>query len=497
MNVLLTTLNSKFIHSSPAVLYLGKAVLDCMENRRGFDFCVREFTINNSDEHITNEIIAGKYDVVCFSCYIWNIEKTLHICENLKKAVPEIKIILGGPEVSFDAEKILENMNFIDFVLCGEGEETLPALILQLFEEKMEGNKDNVARKVLYGGCVDEKSVVFPYDDKDEIEENKIIYYETSRGCPYNCSYCMSSVDKTLRAFPMERVKSELDFFIKKKPKQVKFLDRTFNWSALRAAEIFEFLMENDNGTTNFHFEISAEIMTDELIRLVSKARAGLFQFEIGVQSTNPKTLKAVDRSADTKKLLANVRKLMKAGNIHIHVDLIAGLPYEDIKSFAKSFNEVYEVEADALQLGFLKLLKGTKIRREAERYGYVFDRTAPYQIIRNDFLSAYDIVKLKQIEHVLDDFYNKGGFFGGLRYAIGFFGNAFDFYDAFSDFYFREGYQNFSHKKEDNYRIFARFGEEVMGKGNEMREILYEDLKMRMNSEAVKRFDKKGWSIK
>lgn len=294
----------------------------------------------------------------------------------------------------------------------------------------------------------------------------------------------------------MERVKEELSEIIDAEPRQVKFLDRTFNWSAERSEEILSFIMENDNGTTNFHFEICAEILTEKLIKLIAGARKNLFRFEVGIQSTNPKTLEAVGRSANIDKVLDNTSKLVAVANCPVHVDLIAGLPYEDMESFKKSFNEVYGLGADELQLGFLKLLKGTVIRAEADKYGYVFDGKAPYQVIKNDFMGPDDMVRLKRIEHVLDDFYNKGGFDRGLAAVIASFKTAFDFYDCFAEFYFREGYQRSSHKKEDNYRILARFAQEETDCGENIKEALYNDLTERMNPEAVKRFDKKGWEI-
>ena len=503
MKVLVGTLNSKFIHSSPAVAYLSAAAekraaeLDS-KGKKGFKIERAEFTINNSDDYIYNEIAAAGYDAVCFACYIWNIEKTLHICENLKKAFPKMVIVLGGPEVSYDAEELLKAKPFVDVVIRGEGEKVLPDFLEALAAKndkavKNEATNDNIGCRIIDGGCVTPEDVPNALNKADDL---KILYYETTRGCPYNCSYCMSSIDKKIRAFPMERVKKELSKIIDAEPRQVKFLDRTFNWSAERSEEILSFIMENDNGTTNFHFEICAEILTEKLIKLIAGARKNLFRFEVGIQSTNPKTLEAVGRSANIDKVLDNTSKLVAAVNCPVHVDLIAGLPYEDMESFKKSFNEVYGLGADELQLGFLKLLKGTVIRAEADKYGYVFDSKAPYQVIKNDFMGPDDMVRLKRIEHVLDDFYNKGGFNRGLAAGIASFKTAFDFYDCFAEFYFREGYQRSSHKKEDNYRILARFAKEETDCRENIKEALYNDLTERMNPEAVKRFDKKGWEI-
>ena len=336
--------------------------------------------------------------------------------------------------------------------------------------------------------------MTFPYRD-EEIEENKIIYYEASRGCPYNCSYCMSSIEKKVRGLPIERVKNELKFFLDRNVKQVKFLDRTFNWHKERSYEIFKFLIENDNGKTNFHFEICAENMTEDTIDLISKARCGLFQFEIGIQSTYDKTLKAVDRLSDVELLLSKTKKLIALRNAHIHVDLIAGLPYENYERFKKSFDDVYLLKADALQLGFLKLLKGTKIREEEDKFNYIYDDKAPYQIIRNEFMSPYDLVSLKKIEHVLDDYYNKGGFENSLDEFVKIFGSSFEFFSEFAQFYHEAGYQHMSHKKEDNYRILNKFAEVVLD-NYKIKEVIYKDLINRMNEDAVKKFNKKGWEI-
>lgn len=488
MKVLLTTLNSKYIHTNLAVKYIEKSMKAKLGNLENLDICKAEFTINNSDDYLYNEIIAGEYDIVCFSCYIWNIQKTLHLCSKLKKANSKTVILLGGPEVSFDSQSILEKYDFVDIVVSGEGEEIIPLTVSQIYENGFE------KRKVCRGELLSAEQIPFPYEGED-IEPNKIIYYESTRGCPYNCSYCMSSIDKKVRALPMERVKRELKYFLSQNIKQLKFIDRTFNWNKERSYEIFKYLIDNDNGITNFHFEICAENMSEEAIKLISSARKGLFQFEIGIQSTCEKTLKAVDRLSDVELLLAKTKSLIGMGNSHIHVDLIAGLPYETYDMFKKSFNDVYALKADALQLGFLKLLKGTKIRGEEAKHEFRYDDKAPYQIITNKYISPMEIVKLKRIEHVLDDYYNKGGFNRSLEYLEECVGDAFEFYDKFAEFYFEKGYQHASHKKEDNYRILNKFAEEKLHKSS-VKDIIYEDMKNRLNFDAIKKFDKKGWDI-
>ena len=485
MKILLTTLNSKYIHTNLAIRYLNKCIERDVRNKEDFTVEVQEFTINNSEDYIYNEIIAGEHDVVCFSCYIWNIEKTLHLCENLKKALPELKILLGGPEVSYDGEQLLEKYWFIDYIVAGEGEKLLPEVLVKISEEKCE-------RQLWRATPVSVDDIPFPYEDA---EENKIIYYESTRGCPYNCSYCMSSIDKKVRPLPIERVKAELDFFLEKKVKQVKFLDRTFNWNKERSYDIFKYLIDHDNGVTNFHFEICAENMTDETIELIGTARKDLFQFEIGIQSTCQETLKAVDRLSDVDLLLGKIRKLIELRNCHIHVDLIAGLPYENLERFKKSFDDVYNLYADALQLGFLKLLKGTKIRVEEGKHGFVYDEKAPYQIIRNDFMSAKDLNILKRVENVLDEFHNKGGFEKSLKALVERFDRPFDMYEAFAEFYYAQGYQKASHKKEDNYRILNKFAVDVV-MDDSLTQIIYEDMENRLNFDAVKKFNRKGWAI-
>ena len=513
MKVLMTTLNSKFIHSSMAVKYLYAAMKKDFETASNISVEKQEFTINNTQDYIYNEILAGKYQVVCFSCYIWNIEKTLHLCKLLKKGKPEMKIILGGPEVSYTMEHLADEY-YVDYILCGEGEKSLPKLIRNIAAA---GQSDACLEKVIYSEPITPDEMIFPYKD---VEPNKILYYESSRGCPYRCSYCMSSIDKSLRVLPLDRVFREMDFFIERNVKQVKFIDRTFNFDKKRSCDIFNYLIDHDNGITNFHFEICAQNLDDETIEIISHARKGLFQFEIGIQSTNEKTLRAVDRAMNMDRIMEKTRKLIDLGNSHIHVDLIAGLPYENLDSFANSFNDVYGLKADALQLGFLKLLKGTKIREQENIHGYVYDDEAPYQIIRNKYISADDIAFLKRIEHILDDYWNKGGFNRALDFAVeDFYKNpheqmtmmcfedqttrfdgAFAFYAGFSNFYYRKGYHRMSHRKEDNYRILNEFFTEIYGeepgKFQRVQELLYADLVERMNPDAVKKFNKKGWDL-
>lgn len=497
MKVLLTTLNSKYVHSNLALKYLYMAGCEA-----GCQLELREFTINNSRDYIFSELVMGAYDAVCFSCYIWNIQKTLELAEDLKKAKPRLRILVGGPEVSYDSRAFMDNHQFVDFLIAGEGENAFKAWC-QAFEkggsfDGIEGlffrSNGNIKGDAL-SRPAEFETLPFPYD-AFSCEKDKVIYYESSRGCPFNCSYCISSIDRSVRHLPLSRVKEELSCFLHSKVKQVKFLDRTFNWNRKRSFEIFRYLMEEDRGETNFHFEICADLVDDETLCLLKKARKGLFQFEIGIQSVHEKSLEAVSRSSHISRVLDNVRKLVELGNIHIHTDLIAGLPFEDYDTFGRSFNKVYQLGAENLQLGFLKLLKGTAIRKQADQYEYVFMKEAPYQIISNQFISAEQICRLKQIEEVLDLYHNRGGFESSLKFAVSHMAvSAFAFYENFSDFYYKKGFQHRSHKKEDLYRIFYEFGCSA-GAGDTLLELLERDLEQTMNFDAVKKFKRKGWSI-
>lgn len=503
MKILLTTLNSKFIHSNLALKYLYSVVAPAY-----VDVEVKEFTINNEPSYVYGEILRGDYDMVCFSCYIWNIEQTVRLCEKLRKAEPEMIITFGGPEVSYDYVEFLQNHKFLDVIIRGEGEYPF----YRLCKAMLTGDKDiSQIPGLAYrqGGKIfvnedqevaDFERIPFPYKTM-EVEDDKIIYYESSRGCPFRCSYCLSSIDKSIRALPLDRVRSDLGYFLYKKVKQVKFIDRTFNFDRERAYEIFKFLIENDNGVTNFHMEMCGDLLDEKTLQLLAKARKGLFQFEIGIQTTNPMTLAAVNRNENVYPVLFNVKKLLEMGNIHIHVDLIAGLPYEDYKSFERSFNKVYALGADNLQLGFLKLLKGTKIRLEEDKYQYQYEDHAPYQVISNKFISAREIVRLKMIEEVLDLYKNRGGFDRTLDYYLDEKGmEPFAFFQMLADYYYDNGFQHASHKKEDLYRILYKMvwdqNQDQPVELAKIQGLLMEDMDHTLNFDAVKRFIKKGWEI-
>lgn len=503
MKLLLTTLNAKYIHSAPSLRYLYNSA---GEEAEFLHF--REFTINHDEGHIYSEIMRGNFNAVFFSCYIWNADKILYIAENLKKAEPDMRIILGGPEVAQRAEEILYEHAYIDLIALGEGESVFPLLLKAMVHNIDYTNIPGIAWRLednVYlnkpEDSVDFSLVPFLYDGIPW-ENDKIIYYETSRGCPFRCRYCLSSIDKNIRQRSVDMVKKEIALFLNGKVRQVKLIDRTFNYDHKRCYEILEYIMNHDNGVTNFHFEICGELITKEHLKLLENARPGLFRFEIGVQSTNRKTLEACCRSGNFNKVKENVKAISVKENITLHLDLIAGLPYEDYNTFKKSFNDVYSLLPDELQLGFLKLLPGTPLRDEAERYGYVYRNKAPYEIISNDFLSPKDILVLKDIEHVLDLFYNKGGFKNTLEYGIKAFSETpFDFYRELARFFHDEGLQHRAHAKEALYRIMYRFAleqdEDFPGMGQQMKELLREDMAKYLNPETVKRFDKKGWESK
>jgi len=503
MKILLTTLNSKYIHTNPALKYLYTAA-----EASGAHFVINEFNINNNSDYIFTEILSGEYDAICFSCYVWNIEDTAYLAENIKKAQPGVVIVCGGPETGYATADFMNRHGYIDFVVTGEGEYTFDCLVKawvskDIAFEDIKGlayRKDGDIIVNPPAGTLIFDSVPFPYS-KLPCENDKIIYYESSRGCPFNCIYCMSSLEKKVRALPLDRVIRDMEYFLGNRVKQVKFIDRTFNWDKTRCKNILKYLINRDNEVTNFHFEMCGEFIDDELVEIIKAARAGLFQFEIGIQSTHRKTLTAVRRSTAVDELLKNTGKLTALGNINVHIDLIAGLPFEHYYAFKTSFNDAYELNADTLQLGFLKLLKGTEMRRKAAMYHYEFKSKAPYEIISNMFLSARDVRRLKQIEELLNLYYNRGGFEKTLRYATGTLAETpFDFYEEFSIFYNLKGFQGRQYKKDDLYRILFDYTawkcRKISIKTDDFLSLLTEDMDNSFNPDAKKNFEKKGWSI-
>ncbi|KDR96029.1 Radical SAM superfamily enzyme YgiQ, UPF0313 family [Peptoclostridium litorale DSM 5388] len=483
MNVLLVAINSKFVHTNLAVRYLEKACYDIA------DVDILENSINTDKNIVLKNIYLKKPDIICFSCYIWNIDYMLEIAGNIKKVMPEVHILFGGPEVSFDPEKIMLENSFIDLVLSGEGEESLRELIMCMKGrgdyESIDGltfrKREDVVKNAPRELINDMGSVRSPYEDMDEGEyKDKIIYYESSRGCPFNCQYCMSSTIRGVRNFPLERVKKELKEFVDANVKQVKFVDRTFNANRDRTLEMIAFLKENDNGYTNFHFEVAAHIMDDELIRALSDSRRGLFQIEIGIQSTNPNTLAEICRSQDFGRIRHVVGTIAKCQKVHQHVDLIAGLPYEGYESFARSFDDVFSIGADHVQLGFLKLLKGSPIREnQISKHGYEFSSKPPYEILSNKYIGFGEILRLKEIEEILELYWNSRGFSKSCTYVIeNFYSESpFRFFEDFSRYWSDRGYFEVGHSRNALYEMFSGFYEFRIGNNMELfRELLRHD---------------------
>jgi len=503
MKVLLTSLNSKYIHSNLALKYLYTTAAEVPAFIE-----IKEFTINNDDDYIFTEILTGEYDVICFSCYIWNIEETAFLAENIKKAQPDIIVVFGGPETSYETVEFMQQNKAVDFIVTGEGEHTFVCLLDALVSgdvqfEKIKGlayRSGNTVYMTAEADLLVFESVPFPYHLL-VCEQDKIIYYQSSRGCPFHCTYCMSSLEKKVRALPLDRVRKDMEYFLANEAKQVKFVDRTFNWDSARCREIIKYIMSRDNGVTNFHFEICGELVDDEFVELIRTARKGLFKFEIGIQSTNKKALSAVKRSAAIEKALHNIQKITVLDNVHVHIDLIAGLPFETYHTFQNAFNDAYALSADTLQLGFLKLLKGTEIREKAEDYHYEYRRKAPYEIISNRFLSVQDVCRLKQIEEIVTLYYNRGGFAKTLSYVIKTFAETpFEFYEEFSIYFSLKGFQHRAHKKEDLYRILYEYAGWKIKKMEISDEVflsaLSEDMNESLNPDAIKKFEKKGWGI-
>ncbi|HHV99113.1 MAG TPA: DUF4080 domain-containing protein [Clostridiaceae bacterium] len=427
MKTVIVSLNAKYIHSSLAPWYL-KA---CCGEKHG-EVRVLEFTINDNMDHVLMDIYEQKADILAFSCYIWNISRVLKLIANIRKISPGLKIILGGPEISFESGELMECNPCIDYIIAGEGEISFPKLleclhcssdnfseIEGLYYRDSAGKVISPEKPVAYVEDINE--IPSPYTEEMllSIGKSKIAYFESSRGCPFSCSYCLSSVSKGVRYFNMERVKKDITRLIDAGVKQIKFVDRTFNCNKKRALEIFSFVIEN-GGNTNFHFEAAADLFDDEMLELLRTAPGGQIQFEIGVQTTNNDALEAVDRKTNLDRVFYNTSRLRENGNTHIHLDLIAGLPFEDMDSFIRSFNDVYNLEPHQLQLGFLKLLKGSRIRRDAHLHGYIFRDYPPYEILSNRYMSFDDFAELKGIEEIVERYYNTGRFAGTLKYIVG-----------------------------------------------------------------------------
>ena len=465
MKILLAACNAKYIHSNLAVYDLQAYASDYADH-----IVLKEYTINQQKDDIMRDIYLEHPDVVCVSCYIWNLSFVKELMADLIKILPGADFWAGGPEVSYDAEKFLTENSEFKGVMVGEGEETFKELAGYYVEKNPQDLKDMTGicyrdgDQIIHNGwrqIMDLSSIPFIYKDLSEFK-NRIIYYESSRGCPFSCSYCLSSIDKKLRFRDTETVKKELQFFIDNKVPQVKFVDRTFNCKHDHAMAIWKYINEHDNGVTNFHFEISADLLREEELQEMSTMRPGLIQLEIGVQSTNPDTIKAIHRTMDFEKLKGIVDRIHSFGNIHQHLDLIAGLPYEDYDSFRHSFNDVYALKPQQLQLGFLKVLKGSHMMDMCREYGIVYKTQEPYEVLSTKWLDYDHVLKLKTVENMVEVYYNSGQFQNTLEYLENFFQDAFSIYERLGSFYMEKGYGDVSHTRMRRYEILLEFLEDV-----------------------------------
>ncbi|MBQ2900412.1 MAG: B12-binding domain-containing radical SAM protein [Agathobacter sp.] len=472
MKLLLTAINAKYIHSNLAVYSLkafAKEYKDSVE--------IAEFTINNQADYILEEIYKKKPDVLLFSCYIWNLSMIEAVMREFHKLCPTVPIWLGGPEVSFEVEDFLKNHSEVTGIMMGEGEETFRELCAYYMDScnTDEGNSSNRLEDILgiayrkengvdveiqvnpWRSIMNMSDIPFSYDKMEDFS-NRIIYYESSRGCPFSCSYCLSSVDKKLRFRDINLVKDELCIFIEQKVPQVKFVDRTFNCHHEHAMEIWKFIHEHDNGVTNFHFEISADLINEEELALMEQMRPGLIQLEIGVQSTNEITIKEIKRTMKLERLKEIVKRVKRFGNIHQHLDLIAGLPFEDYKTFRKSFDEIYALRPNQLQMGFLKVLKGSYMFEHAKEYEILYHDNPPYEVLSTKWLSYEDVLRMKRVEEMLEVYYNSGQFEISMKVLETHFESAFDMFQKLGDFYEANGYFGMSHSRIRRCEILMEF---------------------------------------
>lgn len=489
MKILLAACNAKYIHSNLAVYNLKSC-----SGEYSSRVVVKEYTINQIRDDILKDIYLEQPDVICFSCYIWNISFVRELVPDLKKILPQVEFWAGGPEVSYDAVEFLKKNPAFFGVMVGEGEETFHELAGYYIERKPETlseirgvafRDENKDRNIVHTGwreLMDLSKVPFAYSNLTEFK-NRIIYYESSRGCPFSCSYCLSSIDKKLRFRDIELVKKELQFFIDNKVPQVKFVDRTFNCKHDHAMEIWRYITEHDNGITNFHFEISADLLRAEELALMKTMRPGLIQLEIGVQSTNPQTIKAIRRTMDFEKLKRIVEQLHSFGNIHQHLDLIAGLPYEGYDSFHKSFCDVYTLHPEQFQLGFLKVLKGSHMMEMTGEYQILYKDREPYEVLSTAWLTYEEILRLKMVESMVEVYYNSGQFKNTLVFLEKYFDDPFRMYEALGRFYEKKGYSEISHSRMRRYEILMEFaGEQKEIPLEALSDVMLLDLYLREN---------------
>ncbi len=464
MKILLTAVNAKYIHSNLAIYSLRAYAGAYREQIE-----LAEYTINHREEYILSELYKKKPDVLCFSCYIWNISLIRQVAEEFHQLCPQVPIWVGGPEVSYEAEAFLEENPFVTGIMIGEGEKIFENICAcYLLQQKSLEEIPGIAWRKNGAVCIngpeavlDMSTIPFAYEDMKDFE-NKIIYYESSRGCPFRCSYCLSSVDKKLRFRDIGLVKKELEFLIEKEVPQVKFVDRTFNCDKEHAMAIWQFIQEKDRGITNFHFEIAADLLTDEEIAFIAGLRPGLIQLEIGVQTTNDATITEIHRTMNLSRVEEVVQKIKKPGNVHQHLDLIAGLPYEDLTTFAKSFDEIYAWKPQQLQLGFLKVLKGSYMHGHTGEYEAVYTSRPPYEVLKTRWLSYEDVLHIKQAEEMLEVYYNSTQFAVTVRLLERCFESAFEMYRRIGAYYEEQGYHAMSHSRNRRLEILLEFAQTV-----------------------------------
>ena len=489
LKILLAACNAKYIHSNLAVYNLKSCSGEYSHN-----VVIKEYTINQIQDDILKDIYLEQPDVICFSCYIWNISFVKELVSDLKKILPHVDFWAGGPEVSYDAVEFLKKNPAFFGVMVGEGEETFHELAGYYIERKPENLKEirgvafhdeTKVPDIVHTGwreLMDLSKVPFAYSNLTEFK-NRIIYYESSRGCPFSCSYCLSSIDKKLRFRDIELVKKELQFFIDNKVPQVKFVDRTFNCKHDHAMAIWRYITEHDNGITNFHFEISADLLREEELALMKTMRPGLIQLEIGVQSTNPQTIKAIRRTMDFEKLKGIVEQIHSFGNIHQHLDLIAGLPYEGYDSFHKSFCDVYALRPEQFQLGFLKVLKGSHMMEMTGEYQILYKDREPYEVLSTAWMTYGEILRLKMVESMVEVYYNSGQFKNTLVFLEKYFDDPFRMYEALGRFYEKKGYSEISHSRMRRYEILMEFaGEQKEIPSEALSDVMLLDLYLREN---------------
>lgn len=469
MRFLLVAVNAKYIHSNLAVYSL-----QTYAKRAGIPVEVAEYTINNQKEAILRDIYQRKPDVIGVSCYIWNMELVTALTEDIHQILPDTPIWLGGPEVSWNPVERLLTMPWITGIMVGEGEETLVELG-RWYQQRLEGIPSTIGElKDISGLCIREQgqpgltsprellsmdALCYPYEELSAYD-NRIIYYESSRGCPFSCSYCLSSVDKKLRFRSLNLVYEELDRFLKAEVLQVKFVDRTFNCNHEHAYGIWSYITAHDNGKTNFHFEISADLLKEEDFALFASMRPGLIQLETGVQTTNPDTIRAIGRKMNLELVAENTKRIHAAGNIHQHLDLIAGLPMEDLVSFERSFNEVYAMGPDELQLGFLKVLHGTRMEAEAQAHGLVYSKRPVYEVLESKWLSYEDVLHLKNVEDAVEVYYNSNQYANTLALIVKEFASPFSFFSELGNYREQRGVMSISQSRLDQYQLLRDFME-------------------------------------